>query len=655
MDLVDVKGIGEKKKNLLNKLGIFNTYDLLCHFPFRFEVYKRSKELVEDKRIVIDGYIVGDIKLIYFKKMNKMSFYFNSSIGNFEVVIFNRAFLKKNLRSGVKLTLVGKYNASYNQLVVSEIKFGLLDKLTIVPIYHLKEGISNKEIHKYINMALVIDEESRRSKIPLYLEEKYKFITRHDAFKEIHNPTEGKKIQSASLRLKYEELFIFMTKIMYLKKKKASIKGGIEREDKEKELNAFISSLPFEITNDQKKAIEEVINDLKSPNKMNRMLQGDVGSGKTIVSFIAIYYNFLNGYQSALMAPTEILALQHYNSFKELFKKINISVELLTGSFSKKEKERIYEEVKKGKVDVLIGTHTLFQDNLEYFNLGLVITDEQHRFGVNQRKNLSQKGKNADILYMSATPIPRTFALTIYGDMDISSIREMPKGRKIVKTMIYKTKDIKEVISKMEEELENGHQIYVVAPLIEESENSDLTDTLRLYKKIKEVFKSYNVGLIHGREDSNSKDLVMAEFKSGKINILVSTTVIEVGVDVENATMMVIFDAYQFGLSTLHQLRGRVGRSNLPSYCFLISDLERDRLDIMTKTNDGFLISEEDFKLRGAGEIFGTRQSGDMTFKIADLKKDYRILLQARKDAEEFLKRKDYLELKEFILQKLND
>ena len=376
---------------------------------------------------------------------------------------------------------------------------------------------------------------------------------------------------------------------------------------------------------------------------MNRLLQGDVGSGKTIVAILAMYYNYLCGYQSALMAPTEILATQHYNNIKELLGKEKINIELLTGSITKKEKQSIYNELKEGKVNIIIGTHALIQEDVEYNNLGLVVTDEQHRFGVNQRSNLKNKGIKPDVLYMSATPIPRTYALTIYGDMDVSIIKQMPKGRIPVKTKVFTTKEMNDVYNLMKEELKESHQVYVIAPLIEENDDLDLTNIYTLRDKINLIFgNKYKIDIVHGKMKAKEKELIMEEFKQNIVNILISTTVIEVGVDVPNATMMVIFDANRFGLSTLHQLRGRVGRNSLESKCLLISDSDTKRLEIMENTTDGFVISEEDFKLRGSGDLFGTKQSGDMTFKMANLKNDYKILVQAKIDSDDYLKNECY-------------
>ena len=391
---------------------------------------------------------------------------------------------------------------------------------------------------------------------------------------------------------------------------------------------------------------------------MNRILQGDVCSGKTIVAIIDMYLNSLSGYQSALMAPTEILAIQHYNNIKEILKGTKINIELLVGSQTKKGKKLIYDSLEDGTTNIVIGTHALIQEEVKYKNLGLVITDEQHRFGVNQRALLNEKGTMPDILYMSATPIPRTYALTIYGDMDISIIKEMPKGRIPIKTYIKKDTEIKDVLDMMYEELKQKHQIYVIAPLIEESENSDLTNVLELRDKMNLAFGSkYKIDIIHGKVATGAKDLIMTEFKQGKINILISTTVIEVGVDVPNASMMVIFDANRFGLSTLHQLRGRVGRGNIESKCVLISKEDAKRLEIMENTNDGFEISEEDFKLRGHGDLFGTKQSGDMNFKIASVRADYKILVQVKKDSLEYLNDKDTDNepLKKMLIESINN
>ena len=377
---------------------------------------------------------------------------------------------------------------------------------------------------------------------------------------------------------------------------------------------------------------------------MNRLLLGDVGSGKTIVATIGIYANFLSGYQSSLMAPTELLAYQHYYSINSILDKFGVTVELITGSMTKKEKEKIYERVKNNEIDLLIGTHSLLNDNLIFNNLGLVITDEQHRFGVNQRFTLQDKSTSPDILYLSATPIPRTYAMTIYGDLDISYIKTKPFGRKEIITILKKENEIKDVLHAMLEQIKLGHQIYVVCPSIDQNEENDLTSVNLLKDKLNIAFKNMiNIEIIHGKMKPNEKDAIMNEFKNNQIKILISTTVIEVGIDVKNATMMVIFNAERFGLATLHQLRGRVGRNELQSYCYLISDKDNERLKVMEESNDGFYISQKDFELRGHGDLFGIKQSGDMNFKIANLKNDYNILLLANEDTKKYIENKEYL------------
>ena len=647
LELSKVKGIGPKTEMLLNKIGITNIDDLVTHYPFRYDVLKRSnlKEVTEEEKIVIDGKVESIPLIVRFKGgLNKLNFRLATPQGPVGVSIFNRAFLKPQLEIGTSIIVLGKFDQKKNIINASDIKFGALSNTEkIEPVYHTTSGLNQKTLSGYINNVLLKHGNDIEDKIPRYLLDKYDFLNKKTALNIVHNPPNFEKLKEASMRLKYEELFEFMFKINYLRLEKEKSDLGINRQGNKKDLDKIIKSLSYELTNDQQKVLNEIIEDLDSDKRMNRIIQGDVGSGKTIVSFLAMYYNYLCGYQSALMAPTEILAIQHFNNMKQVFKDTDINIELLTGSITKKDKQPIYKGLKDGSINIVIGTHALIQDEVEYNNLGLVVTDEQHRFGVNQRTNLKNKGVKPDVLYMSATPIPRTYALTIYGDMDVSIIKEMPKGRKPVKTIVRSEAQIKEVLEKMHEELKNNHQIYVIAPLIEDSENVDLTTVCNLRDKMNLAFGSkYKIDIVHGKMAPAAKDLIMGEFKQNKVNILISTTVIEVGVDVPNATMMVIFDANRFGLSTLHQLRGRVGRSDLESHCILISNADTKRLEIMESTHDGFVISEEDFKLRGSGDIFGTKQSGDMSFKIANLKSDYKILSQAKKDSLEFLKDKDY-------------
>lgn len=640
-DLTLVKGVGPKSSVYLSKLNIHSIDDLINHFPFRYEVLSRSDifSLKQDDKIIIDGFIESMPNIFRFRgNKNKMSFRLKTNTAVVSVIIFNRGFLKPNLTLNKEVTVIGRWDLIKNTIIASDIIFeGLSDKPKIIPIYHTTSGLSRKKLKRCIEEALKLKCEMI-DYIPSPIMLQYKFIDKVKAVNIIHQPNDINELKRSMLRLKYEELFMFMVKINILKQRQQKLNKGYAKNIYRSKVNSFIGSLPFNLTPDQMTAIDDILNDISSNQAMNRLLQGDVGSGKTVVAVIAIYVMYLNRYQSAMMVPTEILAKQHYDNVKTLFNDININIELLLGSTSKREKEQIYQRLEKGTTNLVIGTHAVMQEIVSYHNLGLVITDEQHRFGVRQRSNLKNKGIQSDVLYMSATPIPRTYALTIYGDMDISNIKTMPSNRKPVITYLKHPKEIKDILVMIHNELLLNHQIYVVAPLIEESDNIDLENINKLKQQFELAFgKNHKIGMLHGKMTSNEKETIMSDFADNKINILISTTVIEVGIDVKNATMMIIFDAKRFGLSTLHQLRGRVGRSDLQSYCILISDKEKERLKIMTETNDGFKISEEDFKLRGQGDLFGVRQSGDMNFKIADFKKDFKILMQAKRDAEMFV------------------
>ena len=649
MELKDVKGIGPKSLVLLNKLNIYTVNDLIEYYPVRYDVLKRSDldNLDSDMKIIIDGKVESIPLIIRIKNgLNKMNFRLVTKDRIFGVSIFNRAFMKQHLTLGTNVIIIGKYDKVKNVITASDIKIGSLGNVAkIESVYHLTNGLTNKNISTYVNMALLQLGKNVDDNIPDYLVEKYNFLSKKMSLNIIHNPSDIEKLKNAKIRLKYEELFEFTFKINYLKKENTKL-DGIERKIYKKNLTEIYKSLPFKLTNDQKNVLEEIRLDLNSKKRMNRLLQGDVGSGKTIVSIIAMYLNNISGYQSALMVPTEILANQHFNNIKKLLGD-RLKIELLTGSTSKKDKIRIYDELKNGDINIIVGTHALIQDDVEYKNLGLVVTDEQHRFGVNQRENLKNKGMSPDVLYMSATPIPRTYALTIYGDMDVSTIKELPKGRQEITTILKSNDEISDVLELMYKELKLNHQIYVIAPLIEENETGNLTSVNELKSKMNEAFgRKYKIDIVHGKMASSVKEEIMNKFSMGNIDILISTTVIEVGIDVKNASQMVIFDANRFGLSTLHQLRGRVGRGNIKSSCILISSQDTKRLEILQKTSDGFKLSEEDFKLRGSGDLFGTKQSGDINFKIADIREDYKILVQANKDSKEFLDKASITNLK---------
>ena len=645
-ELKDVKGIGPKSLSLLNKIGINTIEDLVTHYPFRYDILERNDlSKVEDgEKIVIDGKVESVPILMRFKAgLNKMNFRLVTQSGVVGVSIFNRAFLKSQLSVGSGITVIGKFDKTKNVITANDIKMETLsNRVKIEPVYHCTSGLTNKNMSTYINMALLVYGREIPDYIPSEYIDKYKFLNKKTSLNIIHNPSTGEKLKEVTIRLKYEELFEFMFKINYLKQMNKKKNNGLCRTIDKNKLKDFIKSIPFKLTGDQNNALNEIITDLEASHRMNRLLQGDVGSGKTIVAFTGMYANYLSGYQSALMAPTEILAVQHYNNLNNFLKDTDVKIALLTGSTSKKDKLSIYKGLEDGSINMVIGTHALIQDEVNYHNLGLVITDEQHRFGVHQRANLQNKGITPDVLYMSATPIPRTYALTIFGDMDVSTIKEKPSGRQKIDTVVKKNSEIKDVLEMMYKELKNNHQVYVIAPLIEESDNSDLTNVNELKEQMKLAFKDlYKIDIVHGKMASGAKDIIMEQFKNNEVQILISTTVVEVGVDVPNATTMVIFDADRFGLSTLHQLRGRVGRGTSKSHCILVSDSDAERLKIMEREDDGFVISEEDFKLRGHGDLFGTKQSGDMSFKIASIKNDYKILLQAKKDSKEYLLNKD--------------
>lgn len=651
--LEDIKGIGPKSLLALKALNLYTKDDVINYFPYRYNVYTpvKLKECSEGDTCTITGYVESAAKVFFIRKnLNKLSFAFNTGSELVNVTIFNRAYLKPNIRIKSYISVIGKYNRKSNTFMASDIKLTPITKTVIEPVYHLNQGIKRSNFKKLVDEILDNTVEIK-SNVPDYLIEKYNFINKKEAVTNVHKPKDINSLKKADLHLIYEELFTFMLKVSYLKEKNARDgKFNIKSFDEDK-VNNFINSLPFGLTDGQMQAVSDIKGDFLSKKKMNRLILGDVGSGKTIVSFIALYMNMLAGYQGVLMAPTEILAVQHFNNMVGLFgDKLNI--QLLTSSTKKGERNKILQNLKNGETQVLIGTHSLLNDELVYNNLGLVITDEQHRFGVNQRQTLQEKGKDVDVLYMSATPIPRTLALTIYGDMDITEIRTKPGGRKEIITKIFKNSELKNVLEKMLDEIKAGHQIYVVAPLIDDEEDEKMNVT-SLKDKFDVAFNGMvPTGLLHGKMKPNQKDEVMNSFKNGDTKILISTTVIEVGVDVKNATMMVIFNAERFGLATLHQLRGRVGRNDMQSYCYLISDYDAERLKVLEESNDGFYISEQDFKLRGGGDIFGIRQSGEQSFKIANLNRDYKILMQCKSDAEEFLKSKnldDYKDQKEIL------
>jgi len=644
MELSDIKGVGAKVLENLKTLNINNMEDLLSYYPYRYDIFEPIS-LSDDyngERIAINAIVETTPTVAFIRKnFNKLQFKAIHNNKTMQAVIFNRAFMKKHINMGKTITLVGKYDNKRNTFTCDDIKLTPLTKKEIIPIYHTKKNIKNNEIRKIIENA-INNTISINNYVPQEFIEKYNFISKNQALKMIHIPNNFEEIKKANIYLKYEELFLFMFKIGYMKKENRKIYKE-SKNFSENNINNFLNTLPFNLTDSQNEALKLILEDLKSNKKMNRLVLGDVGSGKTIVSFISIYANFLAGYQSVLMAPTEVLARQHFESAINYFKNFNLNVEILVGSMTKKEKEFVKEKLKNGDIDVLIGTHAIIEESVVFNRLGLVITDEQHRFGVKQREILKSKGEVPDALYMSATPIPRSYALTLYGDLDVSFITHKPGGRKEIITKIKKYSEIKDVLTHILEEIKNGHQVYVVASLIDDNEELDLKSVETLKEKFNLAFNNkIPIEILHGKLKQKDKDAIMSRFKNNEIKILISTTVIEVGVDVKNATIMVIFDADRFGLATLHQLRGRVGRNSLESYCYLICDTEKERLKVLEESNDGFYISEKDLELRGEGDLFGIRQSGVKTFKIANLKTDLKIMMQAKQDSEDYIVNKGY-------------
>ena len=581
--LEDIKGIGPKTLKLFQNLNIFTIQDLITYYPYKYKLYHpvTLDNYEENTEVLINGYVASDAKIYYIKRnLNKISFRLNTGTKLINVTIFNRPFIKQHLLLNKYISVIGKYNIKTNTFTASDIKLTPIIKDEIEPIYHTTQGLKQVNIHKIISNLL-----EKNIYVPSLIPEEYikeySLLDKLTAIKEIHNPTSTNNLKQAEICLKYEELFEYTLKINYLKYLKDKTTSSYIKTFDTSKLDNLISSLPFKLTDSQVNAVEDIKQDFNSPKHMNRLILGDVGSGKTIISFLALYMNYLSGYQGVLMAPTEILIKQHYENIKKILTDLNI--EILTGSTTKKDRDKIIENLKKGQIDILLSTHSVLNDDVGFKNIGLVVTDEQHRFGVNQRKNLQNKGENVDVLYMSATPIPRTLALTIFKDMDITEIKTKPLNRKPKITKLYKTSEIKEVLYEMLDEIKKGHQIYVVSPLIEnEEENTKLASVNYLYEKINVALNGkVPIGVLHGKLKNEEKENIMNDFKSNKTKILISTTIIEIGVDVSNATMIVIFNAERFGLATLHQLRGRIGRNDIESKCILISDYDTPRLKIL--------------------------------------------------------------------------
>ena len=643
MELKDIKGIGEKKIALLNKLGIFTVNNLLEYFPYSYIDTTKFKKISE---ITEEGSYSYRLKIISLmenrKKRNIRVTKFlamDEEMNYCTIVYFNNIFVSKNLKINNVYEMYGRAKLLGKNVEIQsptmQNKANIIG--SIIPQYHLCKGISNLDIVKIIQ-NLLKKNSYFEEKIPSNILNELNLESYDNAIRNIHFPKDNEGFIRAKRRLVFDEIFYFQ---LSMKKIKRNNEDAIKFEIKDETFD-FIKSLSFKLTNSQNKVLDDIFRDMTSDKQMNRLVQGDVGCGKTIISFVAMFNVIKNGFQSVLMTPTEILARQHYESAKKLFSKYNIKVELLVGSLKESEKKVIREKIENGEVDIIIGTHAVFQEKVVYKNLGFVITDEQHRFGVKQRLLLSKKSKNPDILVMSATPIPRTVGLVMFCDLDISTIDELPSGRGKVKTYFVDENYEERYMNFIKKHISEGRQAYIVCPLVDESDTLELQSVINLYERLKErYFQDVEIEFIHGKLKPVDKDRIMKNFENGKIKVLVATTVIEVGINVPNSNIMVIYNAERFGLSQLHQLRGRIGRGNYESFCILVSNNKstnvKKRMDIMCSSNDGFYISEQDFLLRGYGDILGYRQSGEARFKILNIQKDYELLKSAIKYVDKIL------------------
>lgn len=644
-----LKGVGEKRAQDLAALGITTVNDLMSYYPFRYEdIQERTlTEINDQEKVTIKGVVVAPAVLNRFGyKKSVLRFRMMQDHAVFSVSFFNQPYLKDQVVLGEELAVYGKWDAKKKALTGMKI-LGSGQQGDFAPIYHVSQKVKQKTLIPLIRQAFADYGTQIKENLPLALREKYRLLDKAAAMYAMHFPKDPAEHHQAKRRVVFEEFFLFQMKLQGLKIREKSASQGLAIQYDNQRLKAFIASLPFTLTAAQQKVTNEICRDLLSPQHMQRLLQGDVGSGKTVVAAIALYATMTAGFQGALMVPTEILAQQHIESLNQLFDPLEVTTALLTGSTPAKERRVILEELANGTIDIVVGTHALIQEGVEFANLGLVITDEQHRFGVNQRKVLREKGWRPDVLFMTATPIPRTLAITAYGEMDVSIIDELPAGRIPIETRWVRPGQLDSVLDWSLTELGRGHQMYVICPLIEESEQLDVKNAVEIHDHLAAFYGDrYQVGLLHGRMKNTEKEAIMTDFKDGKTQVLVSTTVIEVGVNVPNATVMLIMDAERFGLAQLHQLRGRVGRGAEASFCILVAEpkneMGKERMKIMTETNNGFVLSEKDLELRGPGEVFGFRQSGLPQFVAGDLVADANILEVARSEAQKVWQMKDW-------------
>lgn len=649
MDIQYIKGVGPKKAYKLKRLNINTIEDLLYFIPRDYEDRTNFMSIIECKigeKASLQVQVIGPPSIVRPRKnLSILKIPVKDISRTAYLTWFNQEYLKDKFPIGEKFVLNGKINKIGGEIQIMNPIVERIDEMAkvgkIMPIYPLTEGLTNNEITKIINFAINEYIGLVQEFLPFDIIKRYDLPDIKEAIKNMHFPTSKSILDKCRRRLSFQELFTLQMGLYTIKSKNYNSNSGIKFKKTPEVIN-FIDKLNFRLTNAQINVVKEIETDMEKDIQMNRLVQGDVGSGKTIVGVIAMYKAVLSGYQAVMMAPTEILARQHFESISNLFEEYNIKCELLVGSIPMKKKEEILLDLKEGRIDILIGTHAIIQDNVEFYRLGLAITDEQHRFGVKQRGILAQKGKYPDIVVMTATPIPRTLALILYGDLDISIIDELPPGRKEIETYAVGPEMIDRINKFIRKQIVEGRQAYIVCPLIEESETLTIKSAEDIYENLKNnVFIDFNIGLLHGKMNSKDKDQVMEEFKDNKVDILVSTTVIEVGVNVPNSNIMVIYNAERFGLAQLHQLRGRVGRGEYQSYCILINEsnnpIARERMRILQSSTDGFIISEKDLELRGPGEFFGTRQHGLPELKVANLISDMDILKIAQKEAIELL------------------
>ncbi|OMD87611.1 MULTISPECIES: ATP-dependent DNA helicase RecG [Paenibacillus] len=647
IEVKNITGVSAQKQSELHAFGVFTVKDLLEYYPFRYEDY-RPRTLSETKhgdKVTVEAKVIGIPVLQRFGGKSRLSCKMVAEPWMFTATWFNRHYVREQLTVGREIVLTGKWDQKRNQITVTDYEFpdrGEGKTGTLQPVYSVGGKITQSWIRKVINQGLQQYGDLIPEILPYSIMREYDFMPRKRAIATIHRPEDTREGQQGRRRMVYEELFLFQLKMQAFRVLNRGRMDGVVHTVDNATVRQFVRSLPFELTDAQKRVELEILHDLRSPYCMNRLLQGDVGSGKTVLAAVALFATVRSGFQGALMVPTEILAEQHMRSLTRMFEPFGITVGLLTGSVTGRKRKELLASLQMGMLDIVVGTHALIQEDVFFRDLGLVVTDEQHRFGVNQRGVLRRKGYNPDVLTMTATPIPRTLAISVFGDMDVSTLSERPKGRVPITSYWVKHDLMDRVLNLIKREIDLGRQAYLICPLIEESEKLDVQNVIDLHIQMSQAFPSYKVGLLHGKMTPAEKDEVMRAFYNNELQLLVSTTVVEVGVDVPNATLMIIMDADRFGLSQLHQLRGRVGRGRHASFCVLVADpkseIGRERMTAMTDTDDGFEISRRDLELRGPGDFFGTKQSGLPEFRLADMTADFEILEQARDDVAELLK-----------------